>query len=95
MTKNGDSIYGTRGGPFEPTENYVTTCKDDKIYLHVLDWKGENRIMVPSVLKKKIMKAWKLDDGKVVQVREHQQGFIVSLPKDRQNNIDTIIVLEH
>jgi alpha-L-fucosidase len=94
MTKNGDSIYGTRGGPFEPTENYVTTCKDDKIYLHVLDWKGENRIIVPSVLKKKINKAWKLDDGKVVQVREHQQGLILSLPKARQNKVDTIIVLE-
>jgi alpha-L-fucosidase len=95
MTKNGDSIYGTRGGPFEPTENYVTTCKDDKIYLHVLNWKGENRIMVPSVQKKKIIKAWKLDDGKVVQVREHRQGLIVSLPKVGQNNVDTIIVLEH
>jgi alpha-L-fucosidase len=94
MTKNGDSIYGTRGGPFEPTENYVTTCKDDKIYLHVLNWKGENRIMVPSVQKKKILKAWKLDDGNVVQVREYQQGLIVNLPKGRQNNVDTIIVLE-
>jgi len=93
MAKNGDSIYGTRGGPIEPAENYVATCKDDKIYLHILDWKGENRIFVPSVLKKKVKRAWKLDDGTAVQIQDHRQGLIVNLPKDKQNNIDTIIAL--
>jgi alpha-L-fucosidase len=93
MAKNGDSIYGTRGGPLEPAENYVATHKDDKIYLHVLNWKGENHIVIPSV-PKKIGKTWKLDDGKAVQIRKNRQGLVVSLQKERQNNIDTIIVLE-
>jgi alpha-L-fucosidase len=94
MAKNGDSVYGTRGGLIEPAENYVTTYKDDKIYLHILDWKGKNSILVPSILKKKIKKAWKLVDGTAVQIRKNQQGFIVNLPREKQNSIDTIIVLE-
>ncbi len=93
MAENGESIYGTRGGPLAPSENYVTTCKDEKIFLHVLDWKGENSLFVPSVAKK-VTGAWKLDDGTAVQVRKQKQGLTVSLPRDKQNVIDTVIVLE-
>lgn len=32
----GESIYGTKGGPFLPTKELVSTCKNDVIYLHFI-----------------------------------------------------------
>ena len=38
LGRYGESIYGTRGGPFEPVDNvYGTTFRDNRIYLHILD----------------------------------------------------------
>jgi len=41
MSRYGDSIYGTRGGPIAPANWGVTTQKADKIYVHVLNWKSK------------------------------------------------------
>ncbi len=40
MQKYGYTIYGTRGGPFKPTDWGVSTRKGNTIYLHVLKWNG-------------------------------------------------------
>ena len=93
MARYGESIYGTRGGPVEPSENYVTTCREGRIYLHVLDWRGGTRVTVPC-LGKKVQNAWKMDDETSVQISRRGEDLVVSLSKDRQDSIDTIIVLE-
>lgn len=36
LRKNGETIYGTRGGKFL-NENLVSTQKDKKLYLHILN----------------------------------------------------------
>ena len=36
LSKNGESIYGTRGGPVPPQEWGVTTQKGYKVYVHIL-----------------------------------------------------------
>jgi alpha-L-fucosidase len=36
LEKNGDSVYGTRGGPVPPQPWGVTTAKDAAVYVHVL-----------------------------------------------------------
>jgi alpha-L-fucosidase len=48
LEKYGYTLYGTRGGPFQPTDWGVSTRKGDKIYLHVLRWHGDHpEIWVP------------------------------------------------
>ena len=37
MATNGESIYGTRGGPIAPRAWGVTTRKGSRVYVHVLD----------------------------------------------------------
>ena len=37
MAKNGEAIYGTRGGPIAPQPWGVTTRKGNRVYVHVLD----------------------------------------------------------
>ena len=95
IAQYGESIYRTRGGPLEPTENYVTTSKEDRIYVHVLSWDGKDQLILP-IGSHKVKRAWKLDGEthEALEIREHPQGLIVIVPKDRQNDIDTIIVLE-
>ena len=36
LAKNGEAIYGTRGGPWKPSLHVVSTRKADKIYVHLL-----------------------------------------------------------
>jgi alpha-L-fucosidase len=48
LNEYGFSIYGTRGGPFKPTDWGVSTRKDNKIYLHVLSLPGASpKIVLP------------------------------------------------
>jgi len=48
LNEYGFSIYETRGGPFKPTDWGVSTRKDNKIYLHVLNLPGASpKIVLP------------------------------------------------
>ena len=48
LEKFGYTIYGTRGGPFKPTDWGVSTRKGNKIYLHILKWVGNSpKINIP------------------------------------------------
>ena len=47
MKQYGTSIYGTRGGPFKPAAWGVATCKDNKVYVHVLRWNAAQRSFCP------------------------------------------------
>ena len=58
IKENGESIIDTRGGPFEPTDQYVTTYKDGRIYVHVLSWAGKNNITLPAITDRVVKNAW-------------------------------------
>jgi alpha-L-fucosidase len=47
MKDNGEAIYGTRGGPWKPSANYVATRKGDKVYLFVTKWRGDDLSLPP------------------------------------------------
>jgi alpha-L-fucosidase len=60
---NGESIYGTRGGPYLPTERYTATRREDKIFIHVL--KAESGTVTLPPLPAKITGASSVGGGKV------------------------------
>jgi len=91
LRANGDSIYGTRGGPISPRPWGVTTQKGGRIYVHVLDWK-DDLLALPKLPK--IRKASLLADGKPVEVRETEGGTLLRFPKAERDPVDTIVVLE-
>jgi len=50
LKNNGYSIYGTRGGPFKPSDWGVSTRKGNKVYLHILKWSGKSpKIIIPDI----------------------------------------------
>ena len=92
MRKNGESIYGTRGGPVPPRNWGVTTRKGSTVYLHALD--PEDGVVVLQDFGKQIASAKRLHGGKAVRYEKQDFGTVVYVPESIQDPIDTIIVLE-
>ncbi len=91
LAKYGESIYGTRGGPFRPGRFGVSTRKGRTIYLHIQRWPGE-MLSLPAI-PAKIVRGVALTGG-ALTIRQTDRAVEVTLPaKDRQE-IDTIIALE-
>lgn len=90
LAKNGESIYGTRGGPFLPGDYGVTTHHGSCIYVHVLQWPGQT-LTLP-VLPAKVLAASRLDGGPVSFV-QNEQGLELTVPTGAGDAIDTIIKL--
>ena len=89
LEKNGESIYGTRGGPVAPRPWGVTTHTSGKIYVHVFDWTDE-LLALPKLAK--VRSAKLLSSGKKVEVRQMNGGTVLRLPEGR-DPVDTVIVL--
>jgi alpha-L-fucosidase len=61
LRKYGDTIYGTRGGPWKPAKSIASTRRGNTIYVHLLDWKGKPAIL-PN-LPRKILRGTALTGG--------------------------------
>ena len=90
MKINGESIYGTRGGPWKPTPSVSSTRKDNIVYVHVLQT-GLNHEDLP-VLSRKIKSASLLGGGKV-DVASQDSKILLTLPASRES-LPAVIKLE-
>jgi alpha-L-fucosidase len=90
LDKNGQSIYGTRGGPFLPGQYGASTRSGNTIYLHILKWPGE-KLALPAI-PARIVGASLLAGGDV-RVEQSERGIELSLPPAAPDGIDTVIVL--
>jgi alpha-L-fucosidase len=90
--KNGETIYGTRGGPLTARDWGVTTQKGNIVYLHVMNWHDES-LTIPS-LAKKIKSAKMFSDNTPLKFLENEYGVTVKIPKEKFDEIDTIVALE-
>ena len=91
LAKYGESIYGTRGGPYKPTKSAVSTRKGNTIYIHITAW-PEARLKLPP-LSAKIVKSSALTGGEVI-VNQTEAGVEISVPAASRQELDTILVLE-
>ena len=91
MQVNGESIYGTRGGPWKPTKAVASTRKGKTIYLHVL--KSENgRVELPA-LPVAIKSATLLAGGNV-KFSQKDGKLVLEIPAAALDTLDTIVKLE-
>ena len=91
LSKYGESIYGTRGGPISPADWGVTTQKDNKIYVHVLNWTAPLLALPPIVTN--VAGARSLPDGGKIEFTQNQDGVILKLAPPRTGEIDRVVVL--
>jgi alpha-L-fucosidase len=92
LDKNGESVYGTRGGPIAPHPWGVTTQKGNKVYVHILDW-PDPVLLLPAV-PKSVTSAYTLGDQKKVETATNEYGLLLKLPPHSADSCDTIVVLE-
>ena len=107
LKKYGESIYETRGGPFNvgiesiiPHSSFgrlarlapvTSTRKGNTIYLHVLRWPSDT-IMLPDI-GCKVVKHSVLTGGNA-NVTQDSDGIEVSVPEEQRDELNTIIKLE-
>ena len=90
MKLNGESIYGTRGGPWKPTSSIASTRKGHNIYVHVWNWPAAS-IRLPDI-PAKIVGA-KLLGGSNVEFRQTSSGIEISVASSQRDANDNVIVL--
>ena len=91
MSKYGQSIYGTRGGPWKPTKSVASTRMGDAIYMHVLRW-NEDSVELPDISRR--IKSSSLLDGTAVDVVKRGGKLFITAPANERDALDTVVKLQ-
>ena len=92
LARNGESIYGTRGGPIAPHPWGVTTRKGSRVYVHVLE-SADQALLIPP-LGAHVRSAAFLAGGRRAEFSEHDFGVVLKIPPDAVDPIDTVVALD-
>jgi len=90
LREHGDSIHGTRGGPFYPGAWGASTHRGNSVYLHVFDWE-EGQLVLPG-LSRRIVSAEVMGGGEVT-VEQQDRIITVAIPEADRDPVDTVVVL--
>lgn len=93
VRRNGDAVYGTRGGPYLPVEWMASTHKGNYIYLYLLKHPG-NRLKLPFKEGTAVGKAYFLQDRTPLKFSRERDELILDLPGALPDEDATVIVLE-
>jgi alpha-L-fucosidase len=91
LKKYGETIYGTRGGPFPPGTWGASTYRGNRIYVHILAW-PEGVLTLPPI-QRKVVSSSVLTGGNAT-VNQNEKGIEISVPQADRQELDTIVVLE-
>ncbi len=92
LKEYGYTIYGTRGGPFKPTEWGVSTRKGNKIFLHILKWQGGD-LQIKILTGGMKIKGCRLTNGGKVTLEKQEDVYLVRFFKESLQPINTIVEL--
>ncbi len=93
LQQYGYTIYGTRGGPFKPTDWGVSTRKGNNIYLHILRWNGKMvKIALPDIGME--IKSCRLASGGKVSLTKQGKSYLIEFAVAALPQIDTIVKIE-
>jgi alpha-L-fucosidase len=91
LEKYGETIYGTRGGPFISGTWGTSTHSKSIIYLHFFDLYGKSFRLPPIPAK---ITGWSIITGGQAEIEQLPDGIVVTIPPKYRKEIDTIIALE-
>jgi alpha-L-fucosidase len=87
----GESVYETRGGPYKRTNVYGSTCRGNRIYVHIFD-SAVTKLTLPS-LPIRVIGASMLNGGKAT-VSQNSDAVTLSVSANDVESPTTIVVLE-
>jgi len=79
LSKNGEAIYGTKGGPYKPTVHLASTRKGNVIYLHLLNY-SEKSVTLPFPYDAEVMSCSWLNGDKL-KYKKSGETIEISLPQ--------------
>lgn len=91
LKQHGETIYGTRGGPFVSWPWGVSTHKGERVYLHVLNW-PEGGIKLPEKAGK--VASCSVLTGGEAQVRQTPKGTVIQVAPEHRDKADTILLVK-
>ena len=86
------SIRGTRGGPYMPGPWGVSTCKDDKVFLHIFRWPEKGGLKFPALTGLDLKSASLVPEGEV-SLTKNDDSFTIDVPRDARGKILTTVEL--
>jgi alpha-L-fucosidase len=90
---NGESIYGTTGGPFKYLSWGAATRKGDLLYLHVTDWPENGKLNVP--LSSRVLSAALLvNPDHPLGISTEAERIVIDLPSDAPDKVASVIILK-
>ena len=96
MKVNGEAIHGTNRSPFAAAPAWGrVTQKPGKLYLHVLNWPKDGKLVVPG-LTAKVKTAYLLADANraALKTTANAGGVEVAAPAQAPDTVASVVVLE-
>lgn len=94
LAKNGEGIYGTRPGPFEPVDDYYgSTHKGNTIYIHLLKMPVKGNEFKLSASDKTVVSC-RILGGPKVKFSQDQNGITIDVKTMQLDPIVTTLALE-
>ena len=87
----GKTIYGTRRGPIDPTDEIASTQIDNTVYIHLLN--NSKKTYFIENFNPKIKDFKYFDSNQKVSYEKTNSGLIINVDQDKLDLIDTILVL--
>jgi alpha-L-fucosidase len=91
LKKNGETIYGTRGGAVSAKFWGVTTQKGSKTFVHILN--AESPTLLISEMTKSVKSVKVYGSNETLKFKQDAFGLAIELPK-KMDDVDTILVVE-
>lgn len=91
LANYGEGVYGSRGGPFTPGDWGTSTCKDDKVYLFIMDWPGVGPLTLPAISQQIV--GYRTLSGGEAKITATPAGITVELSRSQRDPIATVIEL--
>jgi len=91
LAKNGEAIYGTRGGPWKPSSAIASTRKGNNIYLHIIK-SANGHVELPALPV--VIKSATLLAGGNVKFSQKDGKLVLEIPAAALDTLDTIVKLE-
>ncbi len=90
---NGEAIYGTAASPFAKLPWGRCTQKPGTLYLHVFNWPGDGRLVVPG-LKSAVRSARLIAGGEPLRVDSKGNDKLLHLPASAPDPVASVIRVE-
>ena len=91
LQAHGESVYGTRGGPWKPAPWGVSTRRGAAVYVHVFEWPADT-LVLPTI-ERRVVEASVLGGGRA-EARATGAGLELRVAPSARQSIDTVVKLQ-